>query len=162
MGSWLGRVAARYWMSVGDLSEEYGLELNINAPRAGWIALPMVPDATVGRLARLARLDKGRLLQIQTPNCVSATRRVQLYCARCLFVNPVDVAAPRWKRVWLDPDASTCEVHGTPLATIPRACCADAGTSISSSRWWDDSSSNGQEAIELACTSEISAQASDN
>jgi hypothetical protein len=38
--------------------------------------------------------------------------------ARCVFVNPVDVTAPRWKRAWIDPAASRCEVHATELTCI--------------------------------------------
>jgi hypothetical protein len=93
--------------------------VDIDASRAGWLALPLVPDSIVGELARLARLDKGRLHEIQTPiEWAAATRRMQVYCARCLFVNPVDVAAPRWRRVWLNPEVTYCEVHGKPLASI--------------------------------------------
>jgi hypothetical protein len=118
MGSWLGRIAARYRMGVGELLEEYGLELNTDEARAGWLALPAVREATLAQLARLARLEVGRLREIQTPRWVPVTRRVQLYCAHCLFVNPVDVSAPRWKRAWLDPKVTTCEIHGTPLVSI--------------------------------------------
>lgn len=57
-----------------------------------------------------------------TPKLTAVTSNAQdptqLYCARCLFLNPLDVAAPRWKRVWLDPEATACEVHGAPLASI--------------------------------------------
>jgi len=118
MGSWLGRVAARYRMSVRQLCDEYGLELNVDTSSAGWLVRPLVPDSTVSQLARLARLDEGRLHEIQTPTVWAASRRAQGYCARCLFVNPVDVTAPRWKREWLDPQATSCDVHGTPLSFI--------------------------------------------
>jgi len=44
-----------------------------------------------------------------------------------LFLNPVDVRAPYWKRQWLDPAAERCEVHGTTLSDVSvtplrRAC----------------------------------------
>lgn len=61
MGSWLGRVAARYRMGVAELSDEFGLQLNVNAACAGWLALPAVEDKTLAQLARLARLADGRL-----------------------------------------------------------------------------------------------------
>jgi len=119
MGSWLGRVAARYRMSVAQLCDAHGLELDINTSRAGWLVLPLMPDSIISQLARLARLDEGRLHEIQTPiGWAAVTRRTQTYCAHCLFVNPVDVAAPRWKRVWLDPEVTCCEVHGKPLVSI--------------------------------------------
>lgn len=72
MGSWLGRVAAGYRISVQQLCGGYGLELDIDALCAGWLVLPAVPEFTIRQLARLARY---------------------------LFVNPVDVTAQRWKRV---------------------------------------------------------------
>lgn len=118
MGSWLGRVAARYRMSVRQLCDEYGLRLDIDTARAGWLVLPPVPESIVGQLARLARLEECRLREIQTPAAWASPRRTHAYCARCLFVNPVDVTAPRWKREWIDPHAAVCEVHGTPLASI--------------------------------------------
>ena len=119
MGSWLGRVAARYRMSVRHLCDEYGLRLDLDTACAGWLVLPPVPDSIVGQLARLGRLDEGRLHEIQTPmGWASGPLRIQPYCARCLFLNPVDVAAPRWKRVWLNPEVTYCEVHGTSLSTI--------------------------------------------
>ena len=119
MGSWLGRVAACYRMSVRQLCDEYGLKMDIDTSRAGWLVLPLVPDSIVGQLARLGRLDEGRLHEIQTPiGWAAGPQRLQLYCARCLFLNPVDVATPRWKRAWLDPEVTSCEVHGAPLSAI--------------------------------------------
>lgn len=126
LGSWLERVAARYRMSVQHLCDEYGLQLDLDISRAGWLVLPVVAVPTVRQLARLARLDEGRLEEIQTPVGEATSWRIQFYCARCLFLNPLDVAATRWKRVWLDPEVTACEVHGTPLVSIasssPRRC----------------------------------------
>jgi hypothetical protein len=79
---------------------------------------PPIADTTLSRLARLARLEERRPREIQTPAAWATARRTHVYCARCLFVNPVDVTAPRWKREWLDPHAALCKVHGTPLASI--------------------------------------------
>jgi hypothetical protein len=73
---------------------------------------------TLGQLARLARLEERKLREIQTPAAWAAPRRRHAYCARCLFVNPVDVTAPRWKRVWLNLEVTCCDVHGKPLASI--------------------------------------------
>ena len=106
-------------MSVRRLCDEYDLELDIDTSRAGWLVLPPMPDSIVSQLARLARLDEGRLHEIQTPiGWTAATRRTHIYCAHCLFMNPVDVAAPKWKRQWLNPEVTPCEVHGKPLASI--------------------------------------------
>ncbi|CAN7343533.1 TniQ family protein [Variovorax sp. LjRoot178] len=118
LGSWLGRVAARYRMSVQHLCDEHELRLDFETSRAGWLVLPVVADPTIRQLARLARLEEDRLQEIQTTTSEATNWRIQFYCARCLFLNPVDVAAPRWKRVWLDPEVTVCEVHGTPLVSV--------------------------------------------
>lgn len=122
MGSWLGRVAARYRMSVDQLRDDHQLELNSDTSGAGWLVQHPLCETTIGRLAYFAWLDKQQLQEIQTPAAWVVTKRYESYCAHCLFVNPVDVMSPRWKRAWLDPAARYCEVHGTPLATI--ACGA--------------------------------------
>jgi hypothetical protein len=118
MGSWLGRVAARYRMSVDQLCDDHQLELKSDTSGAGWLVQRPLPDTTIGRLAYLARLDEQQLQEIQTPAAWAVAKRGEAYCAHCLFVNPVDVTSPRWKRAWLHPETRHCEVHGTPLATI--------------------------------------------
>ncbi|GAB5101218.1 hypothetical protein YK56LOC_69350 [Caballeronia sp. HLA56] len=37
------------------------------------------------------------------------------------MLNPVDIAAPRWKRIWLDTNVAACEVHGITLEQFPAA-----------------------------------------
>jgi hypothetical protein len=105
-------------MSVAQLCDEYALSISNGEGHAGWLVQPPIADVTLGQLARLARLEEGKLREIQTPAAWATPRRTHAYCARCVFVNPIDVTAPRWKREWLDPHAAVCEVHGTPLASI--------------------------------------------
>lgn len=124
MGSWLGRVAARYQMDVQELCSEYELDLGIDLKVASWLTLPAVSDQTLHELARLARLDEDRLWEIQTPDGAALMGRTQVYCARCLFVNPVDVT-PRWKRLWLSPNSAVCEAHGTTLGSIASRALRD-------------------------------------
>ena len=47
LGSWLGRVAARYRMSVQHLCHEHELQLDLETSRAGWLVLPVVADFTL-------------------------------------------------------------------------------------------------------------------
>ena len=118
MGSWLGRVAARYRMSVLQLCEDYGLSLAKGASNGGWLLQGPINAQELARLAWLARLEVQRLQEIQTPNAWVVERRGFAYCAPCLFLNPVDVTAPRWKREWLDPAATWCDEHGAQLALV--------------------------------------------
>ncbi|GJH12731.1 TniQ family protein [Caballeronia novacaledonica] len=126
-GSWLGRVASRYDISVGMLWER---SIPSEMPRlgnAGWLIFPPVPDYTLERFARLARLGNNRLEAIQTPIDWTTDRQCVPYCFKCLVLNDADVAAPRWKREWLDPTADRCRVHHTFLETVPASIFRKAG-----------------------------------
>jgi hypothetical protein len=118
-GSWLGRVATCYQISVGMLWEtSTGLELP-NLGKAGWILFPPVSASPLNQLSRLARVSEGRLAAIQTPPEWMADQRYLVYCFRCLVLNDVDVSAPRWKREWLNPEAEYCTAHHSLLETLP-------------------------------------------
>jgi hypothetical protein len=78
-----------------------------------------LPSEQLQRLARLARLDPERLSAIEAPSSWRRDRIWAYYCATCVFLNPADVTAPRWKRAWLDPGAARCDVHDMQLETIP-------------------------------------------
>jgi TniQ len=118
-GSWLGRVATCYQISVGMLWEtSTGLELP-NLGKAGWILFPPVSASPLNQLSRLARVSEGRLAAIQTPPEWMADQRYLVYCFRCLVLNDVDVSAPRWKREWLNPEAEYCTAHHSLLETVP-------------------------------------------
>ena len=92
MGSWHGRVAARYRMSVDQLCDDHQLELDSDMSGAGWLVQRPLPAITIGRLAYFARLDEQQLQEIQTPATWVVAKRYESYCAHCLFVNPVDVS----------------------------------------------------------------------
>ena len=47
MGSWLGRVAARYRMSVAQLVEDYHLQIPLETSRAGWLLLPLLQSGVL-------------------------------------------------------------------------------------------------------------------
>jgi hypothetical protein len=114
-GSWFGRVASRYRMSV-----DWTCEVNQLGPlppltNAGWMLFAPLNDITLRTLANLARLEVARLAQIQTlADWMMPGKRLP-YCCRCLVMNPVDVTAPRWKRAWLDPTARLCDEHGETM-----------------------------------------------
>lgn len=118
MGSWIGRVAARYRVSVEQLCDDGGIELDTSG-NLGWLMPVQLPSEQLRRLARLARLDSGRLSAIEAPSSWRRDRIWAHYCATRVFLNPADVTAPRWKRAWLDPGAARCDVHDMQLETIP-------------------------------------------
>ncbi|MFM0084425.1 TniQ family protein [Paraburkholderia sediminicola] len=118
-GSWFGRIASRYQLSVIQAWEINQLGTFPPLTNAGWILFTPVPESTLKILATLARLDVDRLTRIQTPSDWMVDRPNLPYCFRCLVLNPVDVTAPRWKRRWLDPNIKVCEEHGTDLECIP-------------------------------------------
>jgi hypothetical protein len=118
MGSWIGRIAAYYKLSVEQLNADYDLRLDLTATLVGWLMLPPIGSAALRHLAEIARINVQRLQEIQTPahwvsNCHSCC-----YCEKCLFLNPVDVSAPFWQRQWLRPNFASCHVHSGRLETM--------------------------------------------
>jgi hypothetical protein len=103
-------------MSVSDLDSEYALDLPWGKS-LGWLATGLYPPRTLDALTDLARIDLSRLRTLETPaDWADATRAA--YCPRCVFLNPVDVTQPFWKREWLDPAVTTCGLHQRRLLTI--------------------------------------------
>ncbi|WP_175153169.1 TniQ family protein [Paraburkholderia ultramafica] len=118
-GGWLGRVAARYQVSVAMLWEMSASEPLPAHGTAGWILFPPISKIALQQFAALARLDEQRLRHVQTPSAWISERRCMPYCFRCLVLNDADVSAPRWKREWLEPTVEFCTVHHTLLETVP-------------------------------------------
>jgi len=119
MGSWLGRVAARYRMGVAQLVKDYDLQIALQASGAGWLLLPPLNTEVLQRLAKLARIKIDTLQEIQTPDNWLCDCRSVLYCRECLFVTPEDVFSPMWKRQWFDLQYQHCTVHHKPLESLP-------------------------------------------
>lgn len=115
IGGWIGRVAARYRMSVNELDLLYGLELAFDRQSNAWLLVGRLGDATVDRLARLARVDAGSLNVLQESSSGPGQSTRLAYCPCCLFLNPLDVTSPCWKQEWLAPSASGCAIHARPL-----------------------------------------------
>jgi hypothetical protein len=119
MGSWLGRLAARYQMEVMQFGHINDLALPTPDPSVGWLLMPPLQQASIGRLSHLARVASERIERMQTPPHWITARTALRYCSTCLFLNPRDVTAPRWIRNWLDPEASSeCPFHSKPLTSV--------------------------------------------
>lgn len=125
MGSWIGRVAARYRVTVEQLCGDGGIALDASGD-LGWLMPAPLPAEQLRRLARLGRLDPNRISAIEAPASWRGDRIWAFYCATCVFLNAADVMAPRWKRAWLDPSAAWCDVHDMQLETIPASSVRSA------------------------------------
>ncbi len=118
MGSWLGRVAGRYRMSVSQLDADYQLQLPLDATRAGWLVMPPLAPVLLQRLAGFARIPVRQLEAIQMPVEWLRQERSYRYCKHCLGMNLQDLTAPYWKRRWFKPGFERCVEHEGPLASL--------------------------------------------
>lgn len=118
-GSRLGRVAAKYRISVAALWEMSADEPFPLLENVGWVLFPCVGQIARDRLSMLARLDDDRLSRIKTPTEWMTPRHRLPYCFKCLVLNDAHVSAPRWKREWLNPGERYCRVHHSQLETAP-------------------------------------------
>jgi hypothetical protein len=119
LGTWLGRVAARYCMAVAQLCDAHTLDIDFQGSGLGWILLPWQPVRILQRLATLARLTLRDLEAMQSGAEWPLARTHASYCPRCLFLNELDVTGPVWKRSWLAPGAAHCYRHDRSLGSIP-------------------------------------------
>ena len=117
-GGWLGRLAAKYRIGVAQLWASGQLGAFPDLTRSGWLLFPPVDELVLARLSALNHVGVDRMVAIQTPAAWVSHRSNLPYCFECLVLNPIDVFSPRWKREWLNPAATACEVHGRRLETI--------------------------------------------
>ena len=119
MGSWLGRIAACYRMSVNQLIVQHSIEIDLEASNVSWLLLPRQPSQVLDHIAVLARIDVESLERLQIPLDWAARHDRIPYCDRCLVLNPLDVTAPYWLRRWLDPATRQCREHDEPMHYAP-------------------------------------------
>ena len=81
------------------------------------------------RLAALTRISTQGINEIQAPLHWEGRRTHFCCCARCVFLNPLDVTAPIWRREWLDQSQRDCSIHGDEFQTLP-ACRVLACTNL--------------------------------
>jgi hypothetical protein len=120
LGGWIGRIAARYRMSVQAFAMACELDFQ-ESDVEGWLLLPGLPTHTIARLAALTRISVQQISSIPVPPPCKGPRKHFCYCARCVFLNPLDVAAPIWRREWLDRNLSACPTHGDEFKTLRAA-----------------------------------------
>lgn len=117
LGGWIGRIASRYRMSVQAFAATCELDLQMPGGR-DWLLMPKLQPEMVSRLAVLTRISTQGIIDIRVPLHWEGPRTHFCYCARCVFLNPLDVTAPIWRREWLDQSLSACPIHGDEFQTL--------------------------------------------
>lgn len=117
LGSWIGRLASRYQMSVQEFAEAHQLELDI-PKEGGWLMMQALPKRSVNVLAALTRLHDKQLQHLAIPALHTESKPLFRYCPRCVFLNPLEVAAPIWRCEWLDPTVVACPAHVIAFNTL--------------------------------------------
>jgi len=118
LGGWIGRIASRYRMSVQAFAAACELDLQMPDGRE-WLLMSKLQHQMVDRLAALTRISTQRINAIPIPLYWEGPRTHFCYCARCVFLNPLDVTAPIWRGEWLDQSQPGCSVHGDEFQTLP-------------------------------------------
>ena len=91
-GGWLGRLAARYQISVDQLWQIGDLGAFPALTNSGWLLFPPMDEQALCRLAMLTHIGMPRLEALQTPMAWVSDRDQLPYCFDCLVLNPVDAA----------------------------------------------------------------------
>lgn len=113
LGSWFGRVAARYRMNVGELAASIGLEADRARLTRCWLSLGWVGDSDLHVISALSRKAPAELRVMRDRDTVASDLECLRFCYRCLFVNDLDVTSPYWKCEWLAGELpSCCRRHG--------------------------------------------------
>ena len=97
LGSWFGRIAARYRMNVDELAAAGHLHLDFGDRCREWLLMPPLNTADRVRLAFLSGVRERLLPLPYTGPAVSKVKTRLAFCEKCLWLNPLDVAAPYWK-----------------------------------------------------------------
>lgn len=117
LGSWIGRLASRYRITVRQLDSSFGLGLDLTGPLS-WLLPGPVSDVTQSRLGSMTRVPIPQIASLAL-EATDGLLRASSYCRRCVFLNPLEVESPYWKRDWLSPTVVECEVHRLRLSALP-------------------------------------------
>jgi len=117
LGSWIERLAGRYRIAVEQLDRDYELGLSRTGP-LGWLQPGPLSEHARARLEWLAGIPRDTISSLIVQAKRGPTRHA-LYCRECVFLNPLEVESPYWKREWLAPEAFMCRVHRVRLTALP-------------------------------------------
>ena len=105
-------------MTVLEFAEQNSLDLGID-DGGGWLTTPTLSMQSVDVLAAILRISREQIMAIHAPLPSTNKRAHFCYCARCMFLNPLDVAAPIWRWEWLNETLSACSVHNEGFMSLP-------------------------------------------
>ncbi len=128
LGSWIGRLAARYRMSVVQLDTDYQLGLSVTGPLS-WLLPGRLSERSHTRLSSMARLPAADIASLAV-EATDVSARGAPYCRGCVFLSPVEVESPYWKRGWLSLDVFACAIHALPLTTLPASRVRNSGNML--------------------------------
>ena len=103
-------------MKVAQLDADYDLRLG-PASALGWLMPVALSSVSVERLCSLTRLPAAAISALAGADWVGKVRGAP-YCGKCVFLNPLEVESPYWKREWLSPGTTICRVHQLPLVLL--------------------------------------------
>jgi hypothetical protein len=122
LGSWLGRIGARYGVGVSRLL----VHLGIRAPRPQDVGPIDLPPLTVGQLELLSvRLRRSlcELAVMNAPRWAASRHGEHAFCRRCLAEDRAQKGSPFWRRGWLDAFAVWCHRHQCRLQAVSASSC---------------------------------------
>lgn len=111
MGGWLGRIASQYQIGVDELQQLTDLDLGIAPSLENWIALPVLPLATIEALACITRVSPEKLWIVNFNSTGISPAQAYRYCYKCLIANRRDYSAPFWQAHWLRIEDKICFMH---------------------------------------------------
>jgi hypothetical protein len=117
LGSWIGRLASRYRITVRQLDSSFGLGLDLTGPLT-WLLPGSLSELTRSRLCSMTRVQIAQISSLAL-KATDETPSTASYCCKCVFLNPLEVESPYWKRDWLSPSATECAIHRLRLSALP-------------------------------------------
>jgi hypothetical protein len=80
--------------------------------------VPAIKQQSIDVLAALTRMNPQQITDIHIPSAWEGKGNYFYHCARCAFVNPLDVTAPIWRWEWLDQNLSACPTHSDEFQAL--------------------------------------------
>ena len=119
-GSWFGRMASRYRLTVDELASSAGVTEIFADEQLSWLEVPAPRGGDCEVLARLARVSN-EIIAALGPQGPLPSRQDLPFCHSCLFLNPLDVRAPSWPAGWLHGHEFVCSEHPGESSWVGRS-----------------------------------------
>lgn len=119
-GSWFGRMASRYRLTVDELAASAGVPVTSADEQLSWLEVAAPRGGDCAALARLARLSN-EVIAALGPQRPLPNREDLPFCHACLFLNALDVTAPFWHAGWLYEQEFVCGQHPDKASWVRRS-----------------------------------------